>query len=118
MSRVWYGSLQNRLEERAKMPAPKVGMGATEMCWSDRHAYEIVEVKDARHITVRKLDYKRIDNNGMSEMQTYEYTSNEDNPKATLFLTKKGEWRERIGRELGCYRWVIGHAEEYYDFSF
>ena len=118
MSRVWYGSLQNRIEERAKMQGPKIGMGVTEMCYSDRHPYEIIEIKDARHITVRALDSKRIDNNGFSESQEYEYTSNPNNQCVSLFKTKKGDWREKIGRTLGCEKYVIGYAEEYYDFSF
>ncbi len=116
MSR-WYGSLQNRLQEVSKIK-PEVGMGVTEMCWSDRHPYEVVEVIDDRHIKVRALDHKRIDSNGMSECQEYEYSSNEKNPVITLFLTKQGKWRQRIGRSLGCYSFYVGFAEEYYDFSF
>lgn len=115
---VWYGSLQNRIAERAEMPEPQVGMGVTEMCWSDRHAYEVVAIKDERHITVRALDHKRVDGNGMSEMQEYEYMSNPENSEINLFKTKKGEWREKNGRELGCNRFRIGYAEEYYDYSF
>ena len=118
MSNVWYGSLQNRMMERGKMPEPQVGMGATECFYSDRKPYEIIEVKDARHITVRALDYKRIDDYGMSDCQDYEYISNPENPTAELFLTKQGEWRQRYGRRLGCNRFIIGYAERYYDFSF
>lgn len=117
MSR-WYGSLQNRLAESSAMPAPQVGMGVTEMCWSDRHPYEIVAVKDARHITVRPLGHKRIDENGFSESQEYEYFSQPDAPTLNLFLTKQGRWRERIGRSLGATCFYVGFAEEYYDFSF
>lgn len=117
MSR-WYGSLNNRVAEMCKQPKPEVGMGVTEMCWSDRHPYEIVNVIDDRHIEIRKLDTKRIDSNGMSECQDYEYSSNEDNPTVKLFLTKQNKWRERIGRRLGCNTFVIGYAEKYYDYSF
>ena len=116
---AWYGSFQNRLAENCKQPKPEVGMGVTEYCWSDRHAYEITEVIDDRHIIIRRLDYKRIDNNGMSECQDYEYTSNPDNHSIKLFLTKQGQWKERIGsHSLGCNTFGIGRAEEYYDFSF
>lgn len=119
MSNMWYGSLQNRIEERAKQPEPVVGMGVTEMCWSDRHPFEIIQVKDSRHIVVRALDHKRIDNNGMSECQEYEYTSNEKNITCNLFKTQKGRWRERMpDRTLGSTHYVLGFAEEYYDFSF
>lgn len=118
MSSIWYGSLQNRIEEWARMPEPEVGMGVTELCYTDRHPYEIIEVKDSRHITVRRLDHKRIDNNGISESQDYEYSSNPNNPVATLFKTKDGKWVERIGKRYGCNGWKLGKAEEYYDFSF
>ena len=117
MSR-WYGSFQNRLMENSKMVKPQVGMGATECFWSDREPFEVIEVKDERHITVRGMTAKRIDNNGMSDMQDYEYTSNENGRIAHLFLTKQGRWREREGRCLGCNGWFIGFAEKYHDYSF
>lgn len=118
MSKVWYGSLQNRLGERAKSPKPEVGMGATEFYWSDREPWEIIAVKDDRHITVRTLGTKRIDSNGMSECQDYEYYSDPNGRTAELFLTNKGRWVERIGRRYGCNTFVIGYAEKYYDYSF
>ena len=119
MSRIWFGNVTNRIMEHCKQPVPEVGMGATRLMWSDREPYEVVAVKDERHIQVRALDYKRIDNNGMSEAQDYEYSSNERNMVVNLFLTKKGVWRERMpDRSLGCDSYVIGYAERYYDFSF
>lgn len=113
----FYGSLQNRLQERTGIK-PEIGMGVTEMCWSDRHPYEVIAIKDDRHITVRALNAKRIDNNGMSECQEYEYTSNPENITVNLFLTKAGEWREKYGRSLGDTRYAIGFAEKYHDYSF
>ena len=118
MSR-WYGSVQNRISEGCAQPTPEVGMGVTEMLWSDRSPYIIVEVKDERHITVEPLGWKRTDNNGFSEWQEYEYFRREDAPKVRLFKTKEGRWRERIGRNgLGDNTFVIGYAERYYDPSF
>ncbi len=117
----WYGSLQNRLMEGCVgQPAPEVGMGVTECMWSDREPYEIVAVDDDRHITIRRLDYKRVDDNGMSECQDYEYFSNPDNMAIRLFKDKNGRWVRRVGRN-GVDRssgWVIGFAERYFDFSF
>lgn len=115
----WYGSIDNRLMENSKMPTPEVGMGVTECSYSDRHPYEVIAIKDSRHITVRELDWKRIDNNGMSDSQEYEYYSNPENRTADLFLTKQGQWRERYdGRRLGCNCFYIGTAEYYYDYTF
>jgi hypothetical protein len=113
----WEGSLQNRIAERINIK-PEIGMGVTEYWWSDREPYEIIAIKDDRHITVRRLDYKRIDNNGISEMQEYEYYSNDKNDTHELFLTKQGVWRERIGRSLGPNKFGIGRAERYYDPTF
>ena len=77
----WYGSLTNRIEEGCQFVNEiKVGTGMTEYMWSDRHPYEVVEVINQEDVKVRALDHKRIDNNGMSECQEYEYISNTNYP--------------------------------------
>ena len=57
---------------------------------------------------------KRIDKNGMSESQEYEYTPNPKSVKQTFTLRKTGEFRE-VGGSAGL---IIGSRDEYYDFSF
>ena len=119
MSNIWYGSLNNRLMERTISPEPEVGMGVTECLWSDREPWEIIEVKDARHIIIRKLDTSRVDNNGMSECQEYEYKSNPSNITFQLYKNNKGRWVRRVGRN-GVDKssgWFVGRAEKYYDFT-
>lgn len=75
-----YGSLQNRLEEGKNFVEEiKVGMGVTEYFYSDRKPYEVVEVIDQNNIVIRAMDYKRIDNEGMSDYQEYQYISNPRN---------------------------------------
>ena len=120
MSSGWYGSLSNRVLERTISPEPEVGMGVTECMWSDREPWEIIEVKDARHITIRRLDASRVDNNGMSECQEYEYKSNPNNATARLYKNKKGRWVRRIGRNGvdSSSGWCVGYADKYYDYSF
>ena len=115
----WYGSSQNRLEEQSVGAKPEIGMGVTEMMYSDRAPYEIIAIKDDRHITVRAMGYKRIDNNGFSEIQEYEYDSNPNGYVCDLFKTKRGVWVRRVGvRGVDdSSGWFIGRAERYYDFS-
>lgn len=116
----WYGSVNNRVMERATSPVPVVGMGVTQCYWSDREPWEIIEVKDERHIVIRKLDTNRVDKNGMSECQDYEYISNELNEVKRLYKTSSGKWVERIGRN-GVDKstgWYVGYAEKYYDYSY
>ena len=113
----WYGSLQNRLQEHCKCPKPEIGMGATELWYSDRQAYEVIEIKDDRHITVRRLKCKLI-GSYFTDCQEYEYASDPNGITANLFLTKKGQWRERhYDRSLGNV-FALGFAEEFSDPSF
>ncbi len=117
-----YGSLNNRLDENKYFNGTennlKVGTLATEYYWSDRKPYEVVKVINQKHIFIRELDAKRIDNNGMSDSQHYEYSSNENNKEIELKFTY-GHWRIirkdkssiRINISFGC-------AEKYYDYSF
>ncbi len=74
MSIKYYGSLMNRLEEGRTFGEIKVGTGVTQMSYSDRHPYEVVKVIDDNHLLIRACDAKRIDKNGESECQEYEYT--------------------------------------------
>jgi len=39
-----YGNLVNRIMEDCKSVEPTVGMGCTEVCYSDRHAYTVIEI--------------------------------------------------------------------------
>lgn len=87
MSRKWYGSLQNRLMENKSCEEITVGMGMTEYGYSDRYPYEVIEVKDQKHVTVRELDHKAI---GEAFSNDWELVSNENNPSYNL--TKRGEY--------------------------
>lgn len=80
-----YGSLNNRFDEGQQFVKEiKVGDGVTEYGYTDRYPYEVVEVIDQNNIVIRRIDTRRIDNNGMSDCQEYEYISNENNPTERL----------------------------------
>lgn len=64
------GSVTNHILSRATIgqPEPTVGMGATLLGWTDRHACTIVEVsmeRDRIVVTVQEDNAKRTDSNGM-----------------------------------------------------
>ena len=87
MSRVWYGLLNNRLEENKQFCEEiKVGTGVTEYFYSDRHAYEVVEVKDQKHVSIREYDHKKKGDTPMDN--DWELISNEKNP--VINLVKRG----------------------------
>jgi hypothetical protein len=57
----FYGSLNNRFDERVLQPIPVKGMGATLLMWSDRHAYTILDVcPDTIEATISYQDGKEI----------------------------------------------------------
>ena len=86
----WYGSINNRLEENKQfVPTIEVGQGVTEYSWSDRDAYEIVAVKDQKHITIRAYDHKLKEGTDWYE-QNWVLISNPNN--RTTDLTKRGKY--------------------------
>lgn len=109
------GSLVNLMQSRsaaAHPVAPEVGMGATELCWTDRHAYTVVAVSPSgKTITLQADTATRVDNNGMSECQNYEFSRDPNGQLVTARLTKKG-WACK-GR-----RFSLDSRSEYHDFSF
>ena len=107
-----YGSLVNRLYETQKGSRPEVGMGATELCYSDRHPFTIVKVwPSGKTIEVQEDRATRLDDHGMSELQVYSYEPNPDAPRIRVRWTGAG-WKE-----VGGNRFRIGVREEYYDFT-
>ena len=65
------GSISNRLEEnRMFCDVIEVGTGMTEYSYTDRHAYEVVEVVDQKHIKVREYDHKHKGDFEMSNIRT------------------------------------------------
>lgn len=122
------GSIINHLYSRMSngAPVPEVGMGATTLSWSDRQAVTVISV-DGNVIAVQRDIAKRIDTNGMSEMQDYDYTPNPTGSISYFRLDKTGSWNQitkndKTGRwnkiGAGGYGLILGFRREYYDFSF
>ena len=86
----WYGSVDNRLEEnRMFCDEIKIGTGVTEYSWSDRTPYEVIEVRDQKHVTIRKMDHKP--RPGSAPMSNdWVLISNPDNP--TYDMVKRGKY--------------------------
>lgn len=93
-----YGSLINRLEEGNQFcDEITVGTGMTEYLYSDRRAYEVIEVTDQKHVTVREYDHKHV---GEPFTNDWELISNPNNP--TRMLEKRGNvwyWTQTVTAE-------------------
>lgn len=92
---------------------PEVGKGATVLLWTYRHAYEVIEVsEDKKRVVVQKYNAKRIDSNGMSDSQQYEYK--ELLPNKRVIVWRRGAWRW----EKECIEYVrpdVERKDEHYD---
>ena len=88
----------------------EIGMAATILMHSDRYPATVI-AKTPNTVTVQHDNFKRIDSNGMSESQQYEYEQNLNGSIERFWVTKRG-WR-RGHTALG-----LGWREYYYDFSF
>lgn len=117
----WYGNVINRLyEDKNFTNQIEVGTGMTEYLWSDRLAWEVIAVKDQRHVTVRELDAKCV---GGAYSNDWELSSN-PNSRTKEMAMRKNRWYEIFRDKDGkIYHWErmrvsFGHADYYYDYSF
>lgn len=108
------------LSDCSKTIVPEVGMGCTRLQFSDRRAATIVEVsKSGKQILVQDDTATRVDKNGFSDCQKYEYERNTEAYKRKFTLRKNGKWIE-VGASLdSCgYSLLLNVRREYYDFSY
>lgn len=118
--RLQYGSLINCIADNAPVRRiPDVGDGATIVMWSDRLPATITEVRKTKsgklRITVQEDKATRIDNNGISESQSWQF---ERDTNGRVF--QYSERKDGVLREVqngGTTLWV-GSRQKYYDFSF
>jgi hypothetical protein len=108
---------------------PEVGMGATLCSYTDRDAgtiSSVFEEKGKKFIGVQEDFAKRIDKNGFSEDQTYEYSPNPDAYTHYYRFNEKTQSWEGVLKSAETNRWkkydrpglIIGRKEKYHDFSF
>ena len=93
---------------------PEAGLGVTLCMWTDRKAGTILTISPSgKTITIQEDIATRIDTNGMSESQHYNYQPNLNGTIYTARLTKMG-WRVT---HYG-YGVVFGIRKAYHDYSF
>lgn len=115
------GSMMNHLMDSPSDVTPAVGMGVTELCWTDRRAYTIIEVVNAKTLRVQKDKATRTDGNGMSDCQSYSYEPDPEGSIATITLrsTKRGpRWVAKGYSVKDGNSWKLGIRDEYHDYSF
>ncbi len=94
---------------------PLVGMGATIYYHSDRAPATIIQItQSGKRLVLQEDKSTRLDNNGMSECQVYEYQPDSEGKIFIATKRKHGEYR-LVGEKTLV---DIGTREKYYDYSF
>lgn len=115
------GSLINHVMSTDRAAEPKIGDGATELMWSDRHACTIVRVvrfkSGTRKGQISAIHVQRdnaicTDGNGMSDAQHYRYERNLEARVDIFRVNQRGKFCRNSSQLL------IGERCEYYDYSF
>jgi hypothetical protein len=112
------GSLFNNLMANSQQVSPEVGMGATRLSYTDRHAYTVIKVINPKMIVVQRDIATRTDKNGMSESQTYEYAADPEGSTDIVTLRKNGRWVVRGESAKQGTSFLIGFRKQYHDYSF
>lgn len=102
---------------------PEVGKGATILRWTDRQAYEVVNVsKDGKEVVLQRYSPRRADDRGMTDAQEYIYDTLIESYLTLRF--RYGRWYAKYGGDDGekpvydRIHVIFGEKMEYYDFSF
>ena len=115
-----YGGLMNRIKENEIPSKPEVGMGATLLMWSDRHAYTIHKVSEnGKKLWASPDNAKLIAGTCQSENQTYEYSNdNQDDENMWHLFTLRKDGRWHRGTTLQGSVLAIGYRNTYSDPTF
>jgi hypothetical protein len=112
----------NHLMSRSSEPEPVVGMGCTELMWTDRHAGTIVEVSaNGRELVMQQDIATRVLREGehvMSDGQTYSYAPNPNATRVRYTKRSNGAWVEAGKKIKEGRRLLVGNRQEYFDYSF
>ena len=111
-----YGSLGNLIMANVKPAVPEVGMGATEIGYTDRHAGTIVGVSKNKVAWARDIATPK--HVPPTEAQEWAY-ARDPNAKPWIYTKRKNGAYVRQGQPMrGGSRLLIGVRDEYYDYSF
>ncbi len=113
------GSAVNYLMSGTKgQPEPLIGMGATILMYSDRHACTIVAInKKGNIIGVQRDKAERTDRGGMSDDQSYSYSPQTDAAIEYFRKRKNGAWIKNGEPMRNGTQIALGYRKQYYDYS-
>lgn len=112
------GSLVNEIMSGGTAETFAVGDGATKLMWSDRKAGTIIAVSPSgKEVTWQEDTSTRVDANGMSDAQSYEYAADPNGATEVFSLRKNGRWVTK-GQKIGQGSTLGVGRSTYHDYSF
>lgn len=117
------GSLINHLYSRTNDAEAKVGMGATLLSWTDRHAATVVHVS-GDIVGVKRDNAKVVSGSAHDGSAVYEFSHNQEASTELFRRGKDGKYHGvYLNKETGRYKKngnniLIGRREEYRDPGF
>jgi hypothetical protein len=112
-----YGSSVNMILDTVELPKPEIGMGVTQVLYSDRNAYTIILIGSPTRLVIQRDKATRVGEKGMSDVQSYEYERDPNGETKTITLRSDKRWRERGEKKNNGVTFVLGVRNEFYDFS-
>ena len=107
-------SLVNHIYSNQQAKTPEVGMGATVLLWSDRHAYTITRVSPSGKTFWMTQDIATRTEEGMTDAQDYTYEQDMNAEEEKVTLRRDGKWKiQQLNDTV-----KIGVRDEHHDFSF
>lgn len=103
-----------------KNDTPVVGMGVTHILHSDRNAWTVIKVISPKRIVIQRDRSFRVDKNGMSDNQSWEFEPDEQGMTRVITLRSDGRWREAgstKGSTKGSTTYLVGSRDEFYDYT-
>lgn len=96
---------------------PVIGMGLTEICWSDRHPWTVIEVMSKTKIRIQKDAVKAKE--GVKKMyhQEWDITADPNGRTEVVTLRRNGKWHT-LRMPMTYTGFVLGKHFNHYDWSF
>ena len=89
---------------------PEVGKGATILHWTDRSAYEVIEVSENKmECTIQRYDPERVDGLGISDSQEYKYEKLTEEKMHLVW--RQGAWRAKDSEIVFTKEFIAAHPE-------
>lgn len=104
-------------DENRETPEPAVGMPSTIVLHTDRLPATVVRVT-AREVVVQEDLARRVDDNGMSEDQRYDYEPDPNGQLRRFTRRRDGRYWARGTATGSGISLVLGVRRMYHDFSF